>query len=64
MGPRADLDALGVGRNLLPLPGIKPQFCRCPVHSLLTTLTMLSGIHFFYQKPIGRAKYMLKITVK
>jgi len=46
MGPRADLDALGVGKNLLPLPGIKPQFCSYPVHILLTTLTMLSWVHF------------------
>jgi hypothetical protein len=59
MGPRADLDVLGVGKNLLPLLGIKPQLSSPqPTHYI--DYAILGP--FFIRKPMGRAKYILKIN--
>jgi len=36
--PRASLDILEEGKNLLPLLGIKTRFLVCPAHSLVAKL--------------------------
>lgn len=56
MGPRADLDALGVGKNLLPLLGIKPQFCRYPVRSLLLPSRNVQGQLYLDSAEDGKPK--------
>jgi len=39
VGPRASLEDLEKINNLLPPPGIKSQFPRCPTHGLITVPT-------------------------